>query len=151
MLSRFVFLLLLFFICFAVNVFAQSSVRTVNISSIINKKTVRSDKLKVEIRSGDRILSPQIVRGRFAVDLSDWPDEADNIALKITYNQYVLEFVDLTKDHFQGAWKVLVCKPDSPSEDIPNPDAVDYVYSIEFYSGNSVGTVLTKIKYKETK
>jgi hypothetical protein len=136
---------------FAIDLYAQSSGNMVTVSSVINEKAVKSDKLKLEIKVGDKTLSPPIIQGRFAVDVSDWPDEIkDNICLRVTYKQYVLEFMDLTKDHFRGAWKVFVSKPDSPSEDIPNPDAVDYVYSIEFYSGNSIGTVRSKIKYKET-
>src|ERR1035437_3375075 len=148
MLNRFLFLLLLC-MCFVVASYAQSSGNMVNISSVINEKAVKSDKLKLEIKVDDKTLSPPIIRGRFAVNVSDWPDEVkDNIGLRITYKQYVLEFMDLSKDHFQGAWKLIIRRPDSPSEDIPNHEAVDYVYSIEFDSGNSIGTVRSKIKYK---
>lgn len=148
MLIRFV-LVFIFTSGLFLNVFTQSSNNTVNISSVINGKAVKSDKLKLEIDLGNKILSPPIIRGQFALDVDNWPDDVKgNICLKITYKQYVLEFMDLTKDHFRGAWKVVVSKPDSPSEDIPNPDEVDYVYSIEFYSGNSIGTVRSGIKYK---
>lgn len=140
----------LLFTCLVIDLYAQSSGEMINISSVINEKAVKSDKLKLEIKVGDTTLFPQIIRGRFSVDVSGWPDEVENgICLRITYKQYVLEFVDLTREHFKGAWKVIVSKPDSPSEDIPDPRTVDYVYSIEFYSGNSPGVVRSKIKIKD--
>ncbi|MFN0141323.1 MAG: hypothetical protein ACKVQW_14700 [Pyrinomonadaceae bacterium] len=148
MLIRF-FIVSIFTLGSFLNVIAQSSNNPVNIALVINGKTVESDKLKLEIELGDKKLSPPIVRGQYSPNVADWPDNANGkICIRITYKKYVLDFMDLTKDHFQGAWKVIVSKPDSPSEDIPNPDIVDYIYSIEFYSGNSIGIVRSKIRYK---
>lgn len=149
MLQRLIFLSALV-VLFGVDLYGQISTNVVNISFFVSNTYVKSDKLKLEITAGNKTLCPRIVRGKFVVALSTLSSEQKTFAVRILYKEYVFEFTDLVEEHFHGAWKLSVSKPDAPSADVPRPDIVDYVYSIEFNSGNTMGTVQSRIKYKKS-
>lgn len=143
--------ILLFLItCLAVDLRAQAFDDTVTVSATVNGESIDSDKLKLSITAGERTLKPRIIRGQFLVNLSEFTEQSkENIRLRISYKCYVVEFTDLTASHFRGSWKIIVFKPKTRSEDIPDPEAVSFVYSVEFNSGDSLGTVRSKIVYKQ--
>jgi len=120
---------------------------TILISTTVNGKPLNSNDLKIKVRVDHRILTLSVTNGRFTVDLQKHRENARDVALTIAYKKYIVTFAELTAGHFQGEWKVMFSKPTFPSEDIPNPDKVDFVCGIEFRNSEP-GTVITQIKYK---
>lgn len=108
------------------------------------------EKLKVELSIDKKPIFPQITGDELSLSLPDSVDEdKPDVALKITYKRYELEFIDLTKNHLKGQWKIFIkTTPKLDLSEVPNAENVDYGYGIEFQSGDSLGTVWSGLKYK---
>lgn len=131
---------------------SQTSYDPVRVSAYVDNKSVKAMDLKVEVNAGQiKTVSKLDNYGNLATDIFNWiGEDQNNVQLRVSFYKYELEFFDLTKGHLAGNWKISVKNPPFPvSEDIPRPETVSYVYSIEFNSGNSLGTVMSRIKYKE--
>lgn len=143
--------LMLVFSCVSLETFAQSSDRTVKISAEIDGKVIKNEKLRIEVCMDEKKLMPQIIGDEFSLNFSNWVDvDKQDLVLRIFYKRYVVEFNDLSKDHFQGRWKFsITTAPHLDKTHLPNAENADYAYKIEFMIGNMLGTVRSKVKYKD--
>jgi hypothetical protein len=131
---------------------AQPSYRTIMILAEIDGKPVNCEKLKVELSVDKKPIFPQITGDELSLSLPDLVDEDKrDVVLKVTYKRYELEFIGLTKNHLKGQWKIVITTaPHLDTSDLPNAENVDYAYRIEFQSGDSLGTVWSSLKYRDS-
>jgi hypothetical protein len=145
-----IFIILLLLIS-VTNSFSQQIQNGLRLEAFIDNKPIEPKAIKLEICAKKAEIIPKLNdTGEFSTDILNWIEKSEeDILVKISFRSYELDFSNLTKDHLRGYWRVSVKNPPfSVSEDIPNPEKVQYIYQIEFNSGNSLGTVMHKIKYK---